>query len=76
MSRDPLIDEVRRKRAEILKSYDWNLERMSRDVMQRQWQSGQRVVSRNQDSEFIELMDQLSHVRASGPYSRDELNER
>ena len=76
MSRDPLVDEVRRKRAEILKSYDWDVERMSRDVMQRQWQSGQRVVSRNQDSELIKLMDQLSHVRASGPYSRDEMNER
>ena len=76
MSRDPLVDEVRRQRAEILKSYDWDVERMSRDVMQRQWQSGRRVVSRNQDSELIELMDQLSHVRASGPYSRDEMNER
>ncbi|MCI5130920.1 MAG: hypothetical protein D3904_05210 [Candidatus Electrothrix sp. EH2] len=76
MSRDPIVDEVRRQRAEILKSYDWNLERMSRDVIQRQRQSGWRVVSRNQDSEFIELMDQLSHIRASGPYSRDEMNER
>ncbi|WP_446008619.1 hypothetical protein [Candidatus Electrothrix sp.] len=76
MSQDPLVDEVRRQRAEILKSYDWDVERMSRDVMQRQWQSGQRVVSRAQDGEFMELMDQLSHVRASGPYSRDEMNER
>ena len=73
MSRDPLVDEVRRQRAEILKSYDWDVERMSRDVMQRQWQSGWRVVSRNQ---YSELMEQLSHVRASGPYSRDEMNER
>lgn len=49
MSRDPLVDEVRRQRAEILKSYDWDVERMSRDVMQRQWQSGWRVVSRAQE---------------------------
>jgi hypothetical protein len=46
MSRDPLVDEVRKQRAEILQSYDWDFERMSRDVMQRQWQSGHRVVSR------------------------------
>jgi len=49
MSRDPLVDEVRRQRAEILKSYDWDFERMSRDVMKRQWQSGHRVVSRAQE---------------------------
>lgn len=46
MSRDTLVDEVRKQRAEILKSYDWDFERMSRDVMKRQWQSGHRVVSR------------------------------
>lgn len=49
MSRDPLVDEVRKQRAEILKSYDWDFERMSRDVMKRQWQSGHRVVSRTQE---------------------------
>ena len=49
MSRDPLVDEVRRQRAEILKSYDWDFERMSRDVMKRQWQNGHRVVSRAQE---------------------------
>ena len=49
MSRDPLVDEVRRQRAEILKSYDWDFERMSRDVMKRQWESGRRVVSRAQE---------------------------
>lgn len=49
MSRDPLVDEVRKQRAEILKSYDWDFERMSRDVMKRQWQSGHRVVSRAQE---------------------------
>jgi hypothetical protein len=48
MSKDPLVDEVRRQRAEILKSYDWDFERMSRDVMKRQWESGRRVVSRAQ----------------------------
>jgi len=49
MSRDALVDEVRRQRAEILKSYDWDFERMSRDVMRRQWQSGHRVVSSTQE---------------------------
>lgn len=49
MSRDPLVDEVRKQRAEILKSYDWDFERMSRDVMKRQWQSGHRVVSSIQE---------------------------
>jgi hypothetical protein len=40
----------------------------------RQWLD--RYTTSNIDSEYDRLMDQLSHVRASGPYSRDELNER
>ncbi|WPD21470.1 MAG: hypothetical protein SD837_14830 [Candidatus Electrothrix scaldis] len=40
----------------------------------RQWLD--RYTTSNIDSEYDRLMDQLSHVRASGPYSRDEMNER
>ncbi|XCN72012.1 MAG: hypothetical protein Q3M24_17110 [Candidatus Electrothrix aestuarii] len=40
----------------------------------RQWLD--RYTTSNIDNEYDRLMDQLSHVRASGPFSRDELNER
>jgi len=43
---DPIVAEVRKRRREILESYDWDFEKMSRDVMKRQWQSGHKVVSR------------------------------
>ncbi|MBT3288953.1 MAG: hypothetical protein HN904_09135 [Victivallales bacterium] len=46
MSSDPVVSEVRAQRASILESYDWDFERMSRDAMHRQWESGHKVVSR------------------------------
>lgn len=60
MNRDPLVDEVRRQRAEILKSYDWDFERMARDVMKRQWQSGHRVVSRAQEPLPLDAAKEVS----------------
>jgi hypothetical protein len=46
MHDDPIVAEVRERRRDILESYDWDFEKMSRDVMKRQWQSGHDVVSR------------------------------
>jgi len=46
MTTDSIVAEVRHQRQAILKSYDGNFERMSRDAMLRQWESGHRVVSR------------------------------
>ncbi|RJP32413.1 MAG: hypothetical protein C4527_06145 [Candidatus Omnitrophota bacterium] len=46
MKDDPIVTEVRQRRREILESYDWDFEKMSKDVMVRQWQSGHKVVSR------------------------------
>ena len=44
MKDDPIVAEVRKNRSAILESYDWDFERMSRDVMKRQWESGRKVV--------------------------------
>ena len=46
MEDDPIVAEVRQLRAAILESYDWDFDKMSRDVMQRQWNSGRKIVSR------------------------------
>jgi hypothetical protein len=46
MKTDSIVAEVRHQRQAILKSYDGDFERMSRDAMVRQWESGHRVVSR------------------------------
>jgi len=45
MQDDPIVAEVRKNRRAILESYDWDFEKMSRDVMKRQWESGRKVVS-------------------------------
>ena len=44
MKDDPIVAEVRKNRRAILDSYDWDFERMTRDVMKRQWESGHKVV--------------------------------
>jgi hypothetical protein len=46
MKTDSIVAEVRDLRQAILKAYDGDFERMSRDAMLRQWASGHRVVSR------------------------------
>ena len=46
MKPDPIISKVRRERLAILESFNGDFEKMSRDVMKRQWQSGHKVVSR------------------------------
>ena len=45
MKNDSIVAEVRKNRREILKSYDWNFEKMSREMMKKQWKSGHKVVS-------------------------------
>ena len=45
MNNDPIVDEVRKAREEILESYAWDIEAMMRDMMKRQWESGHTVVS-------------------------------
>ncbi|MDD4118171.1 MAG: hypothetical protein PHI39_08170 [Kiritimatiellae bacterium] len=45
MKADPIVTEVRRIRRNILESYGWDFEKMSRDVMKRQWESGRKVVT-------------------------------
>lgn len=46
MNDDPIVSEVRKQRMAILESYGWDFEKMSREVMKRQWKSGHNVVSR------------------------------
>lgn len=45
MKADPIVAEVRKIRRNILESYGWDFENMSRDVMKRQWESGHKVVT-------------------------------
>lgn len=47
MNDDPIVSEVRKNRSAILESYGGDFEKMTRDVMLRQWQSGHKVVSRS-----------------------------
>ncbi len=44
MNDDPIVAEVRKNRQSILGSYDWDFEKMARDVMERQWKSGHKVL--------------------------------
>jgi len=46
MKTDAIVSEVRKQRQAVLESYGGDFEKMSRDAMKRQWQSGHRVVSR------------------------------
>lgn len=45
MKRDPIVNEVRMIRSEILKAYGWNFKAVSREVMRRQHKSGHKVIS-------------------------------
>jgi hypothetical protein len=42
---NPIVKEVREARRQILASYDWDYRSMMRDMMQRQWESGHKVVA-------------------------------
>ena len=44
MINNPIIDEVRKARTEILDSYNGNVDAMLRDMMKRQHTEGRRVV--------------------------------
>jgi hypothetical protein len=45
MKTDPIVAEVRKSRQKILESYGWDFDKMSQDVMKRQWNSGRKVVT-------------------------------
>lgn len=45
---DPIVAEVRQQRAAILNAFDGDFEKMSKDAMKRQWETGRKVVSRKQ----------------------------
>ena len=45
MKADPILTEVRRIRRNILESYGRYFDIVSRDVMKRQWKSGNKVVT-------------------------------
>jgi len=45
MKDDPIVAEVRKIREEMLASYGGDYQRMLRDMMKRQWESGHPVVS-------------------------------
>lgn len=42
---DPIVAEIREHRMKILESHDWDFRKMSREVMERQFKSGHKVVS-------------------------------
>jgi hypothetical protein len=46
MNRDPIVDEVRKNRREILEALGGDFAVMAKDAMHRQWQSGHKVVTR------------------------------
>jgi hypothetical protein len=47
MNRDPIVDEVRKNRREILEAFGGDFAAMAKDAMNRQWQSGHKVVTRS-----------------------------
>jgi len=47
MNRDPIVEEVRKNRREILKAFGGDFAAMAKDAMARQWQSGHKVVTRS-----------------------------
>ena len=46
MNRDPIVEEVRKNRREILEAFGGDFTAMAKDAMARQWQSGHKVVTR------------------------------
>lgn len=62
MNKDPIVEEVRKHRREILESYDWDYRKMMRDVMKRQWESGHKVVAPKRRADKI--------GEASNPYPK------
>lgn len=45
MFKDPIVEEVRKHRREILESHDWDVEAMMREAMVKQWHRGRKVLS-------------------------------
>jgi len=46
MNDDPIVAEVRKNRQAILESFNWDFEKMTRDVMKRQLKSGHKLFKR------------------------------
>jgi uncharacterized protein (DUF1330 family) len=46
MKHDPIVEEVRKNRREILEAFGGNFAAMAKDAMARQWKSGHKVVTR------------------------------
>ena len=51
MHNDPIVEEVRRVRREILASHGGSFTAMSQDVMKRQWHSGHEVIRFGQNKQ-------------------------
>ena len=47
MNRDPIVEEVRKNRREILEAFGGDFTAMAKDAMTRQWHSGHKVVTRS-----------------------------
>ena len=47
MNLDPIVEEVRKNRREILEAFGGDFTAMAKDAMARQWQSGHKVVTRS-----------------------------
>ena len=45
MSRDPIVEEVRRHRDEYARRFNYDIEAICRDAMEKQEQSGRKTVS-------------------------------
>ena len=63
MKTDPIVAEVRKQRMDILASYGGDFEKMSQDVMKRQWTSGHKVVSRAKKTSVHEGETALNTTR-------------
>lgn len=50
MNHNPLITEIRKKRAEILESFEGNYHAMMNAIKQNQWNSGHEVVNLARDN--------------------------
>ena len=50
MTHNPLITEIRKKRAEILESYEGDYHTMMNAMKQNQWESGHEVVNLARDN--------------------------
>ena len=68
MNNNPLVTEIRKKRAEILDSYQGDYHAMMNAMKQKQWNSGHKVVNltrENQESPVSAKTTRLKTARRS-----------